>query len=861
MAQTSTQTTTTSGADTTKSRCQTSSAGSQRIKKSRASRWRAISLVAVHLLFLIHILHWQLFSSSGETLTPVEPSEAAETIRTGLVNAGFIFFTVTLASTLLLGRLFCGWGCHIVALQDFCGYLMKRAGIRPKMFRTRTLVWVPFIAGFYMFLLPLFHSLFGEIGFVQNLLGPPQPFEGFRLEVSRAEFWETFPGLMVSISTLLVAGFAIVYFLGAKGFCNYGCPYGAFYGALDVASVGRIVADLDKCEQCGHCTASCTSNVQVHKEIQVYEKVVDRACMKCLDCVNVCPNGALKFGFSAPALLSRRRPGTQRIRKTYDVTPGEEVLLWLVGLAIFFAFYRSYGIFPFLFSLAIAGCGVFVFFKTYQLFRKPHVTFHRRVFRKQSQLTGAGRVFLGVALLFGLLTVHTGVIRIVGLVANRQTPETSYSFDELMAEDFRVTAAEVKAAQRARSTLSLLRPFWRGGWGLFDQQLLEDRLAYLSLYARDYHKAATYLEESTRESGYLPNLTLRLARVYVRKRLYQDALIVLKRSLERHPNSQAAMGELIQVHGQLGDAGGLSKFFREFITHNSNQIAARVIFANRVLQPLGQREEAERLFAEAKSLIDSGEATDLKNSGRQLYLEEYSQYLLQRGELERVLPLMKQLSLEYEPGGDAPIWLRTLLDSPERPDWIREVLSELELSRQTYRHALDHLLNQDKKATAEAVGRVALTIYPNDEMLFGRTVRLSLRAPAHYPPAKRAAEDFLSRNPESFRVRALYAEILLNLGDRKTALSQATLAARAAPDDVAVQRLFAAALILNGQVNRAIEVQTRVASKLNPDDPLDAHRLLEIYQNLGHRTQIQYWEAELKRRTERMRRPSGSDPR
>ena len=39
----------------------------------------------------------------------------------------------------------------------------------------------------------------------------------------------------------------------------------------------------------------CTSNVRVHEEIREYGGVVDPGCMKCLDCVSVCPNDALSY--------------------------------------------------------------------------------------------------------------------------------------------------------------------------------------------------------------------------------------------------------------------------------------------------------------------------------------------------------------------------------------------------------------------------------------------------------------------------------------------------------------------------------------------------------------------------------------
>ena len=65
-------------------------------------------------------------------------------------------------------------------------------------------------------------------------------------------FWETFPGPGMAIATILVAGFLLVYWLGAKGFCSYGCPYGAFFAIGDRVTIlkqGRVVGSID--HECG----------------------------------------------------------------------------------------------------------------------------------------------------------------------------------------------------------------------------------------------------------------------------------------------------------------------------------------------------------------------------------------------------------------------------------------------------------------------------------------------------------------------------------------------------------------------------------------------------------------------------------
>ena len=95
------------------------------IRRSKAGPWRAIVLLLVHALLAIHIAHWW---ATGKTLSPLEPSEAMRFSQSSVVNAGLIFFALTIGSTLVLGRWFCGWACHVVALQDASRWLLGKIG-------------------------------------------------------------------------------------------------------------------------------------------------------------------------------------------------------------------------------------------------------------------------------------------------------------------------------------------------------------------------------------------------------------------------------------------------------------------------------------------------------------------------------------------------------------------------------------------------------------------------------------------------------------------------------------------------------------------------------------------------------------
>ena len=373
-----------------------------RDKKSRVKIWRLISLSTVILLMVAHYIQWRV---SGRTISPIEPSEAMYTLQSGAVNAGFIFFTLAIIGTFIFGRFVCGWGCHIVALQDGCTWIMKRIGITPKPFRSRLLIFVPIIAALYMFVWPTFaRALFTTSG--QAVI------PNFTNHLVTSDFWATFPTTAVAVPFLFICGFMTIYFLGSKGFCTYACPYGGVFGFTDKFSPGRIRV-TNACNECGHCTAVCTSNVIVHAEVKQHGMVVDPGCMKCMDCVSVCPTDALFFGFGKPAITGRRPSSSGAVllsNKNYSLSWPEEIFASAFFLASFLAVWDVYQLVPMLMALGIAAVATFLATKTIKLVRNSDSSFLKYILRRSGMLTRAGYGFLAFAVLWLGVIVHSGWI-------------------------------------------------------------------------------------------------------------------------------------------------------------------------------------------------------------------------------------------------------------------------------------------------------------------------------------------------------------------------------------------------------------------------------------------------------------------
>lgn len=365
------------------------------IRASGTSRWRAVALLTLTLLMVAHYIQWRMM---GTTVSPIEPSETMYTLQNGAINAGFIFFTLALLATLIFGRFVCGWGCHILALQDFCAWVLKKAGLTPRPFRSRLLVFVPLVAALYMFVWPT----------ASRYLAAPRSeplIPQFTNHIITTNFWATFPSFLVAVPFLFICGFLTVYFLGSKGFCTYACPYGGFFGVIDKLAPGKIRV-TDACNQCGHCTATCTSNVIVHAEVKEFGMVVDPGCMKCMDCISVCPNDALYFGFGKPSITAGKS-----LAKNYSLTWPEELVAAAVFIASYLAVWDAYQLVPMLMALGIASITSYLVVRAITLFRSSDLSFYRFNLKSSGTVSRAGWVFLSFALLWTGVNAHTGWVR------------------------------------------------------------------------------------------------------------------------------------------------------------------------------------------------------------------------------------------------------------------------------------------------------------------------------------------------------------------------------------------------------------------------------------------------------------------
>jgi len=448
-----------------------------RTRRWRIAHWRALALIGVNLLIAAHLLHWTV---AGETLGRVVLADAKITLERGMINPGFLLFALALASTALFGRFFCGWACHMGGLQDLSAWLLARAGIRPRPFRSRLLGWIPLLLALYLFVWPsLVRSLIapwlsGVTPEFAAWLDPPAPLRGWSLALRSRDLWVGMPDLAVAIPFLLVCGVATVYFLGARGLCRYGCPYGGLLRPVEQLAPLRIVVDPDRCDGCARCSAACTLSIRVHEQVQAHGAVLDADCMRTLDCVDACPHQALALRPTTPPAWREQTPPP-----TYDLRLRDELRVAAVAFMTLLATRGLYGRIPLLLAATLAVLAGFLVFLGLKLAERPDWRFARLNLRRAGRLTRAGLAAAVLLLVLASLLAQTLVLRAVLWQAARLDAQVLVGFATVAADA--VPPPQRTAAARAARWYRLAQPLGDGGIALAVTPEVPLRLAWLDL--------------------------------------------------------------------------------------------------------------------------------------------------------------------------------------------------------------------------------------------------------------------------------------------------------------------------------------------------------------------------------------------
>lgn len=541
-------------------------------------RTRLVFLGVVNVVILLHIFAYYVLDR--REIGCVDFFGLATFVGKGQITAGTVFLAALVVVTLLLGRVFCGWGCHFALFQDLLVKLLQRMGVRTTFRRSRLEFIVPPLLLFVTLLYPIL-AWWREAG-VPTVISA---------NISYPEVWHLLPGVKGVVLILVVDVVVLTLLFGSRAFCRYICPYGLFLKPLHALSPLRV-AKVGDCSGCGSCARSCPTGVPIKYEVETFGVVHDLNCMNCGDCVAACPTGALSLRPTRRAYaLSFKRIVTQSSHPRWvDAT-----LLVSAVLGLFLFRGREFGDFLAVGLGLATGATIVIALRPQQFIRA-----RRSLARPSLRTLRYGAIVAAAFLTLGL------VGQAVGLYALRHGHGALENRDYVRLE--RTYAATVPAIRALRPATFYLDDF-------------ED---HVDTIADDVHREGDRLlvegALSDAAHAYRSVLKLRPDRIAAHGNLgtallkdgdYFGAVRCYLRVLEADPNDLIALYHLAMAHIQLKQHDDAILLVRRILDIDTVGNAYDLMKENPLFQLLESYPEYRRSMA-AYALVQPPGATNVK---------------------------------------------------------------------------------------------------------------------------------------------------------------------------------------------------------------------------------------------------------
>lgn len=227
----------------------------------------------------IILMSFFLFPATFYYLSPALIMQASSK---GIINGSFILFSLMFLTSLLVGRLFCGWVCPGAGCQESI-FQSSSKEVKKGNF-IKWINWFPWIAAIAVL-------AFKAGGY------------------NRTDFfYQTAYGFSVSDVPSLVTYFAVLLLLivlpaflfGKRSFCHHLCWMAPFMitgrkagNLLKLPSL-HLMPEPGKCKSCHTCNENCPMSLPVEKMVNT-KSMENSECILCGSCVDGCKNGALKY--------------------------------------------------------------------------------------------------------------------------------------------------------------------------------------------------------------------------------------------------------------------------------------------------------------------------------------------------------------------------------------------------------------------------------------------------------------------------------------------------------------------------------------------------------------------------------------
>jgi len=240
--------------------------------------------VRITILVVATVFAGVIFGGFPNLLMPFQQTLSTIAVR-GDVTKLFPVFTVfggLIITTIFLGRVLCGFACHIGTLQELISQINfksdEEAQNNNKFHIETSSVKASLIRRFFLFIIILLAGIWSI-----QILQIFNPNLGFWYFINMFTFTFIFPliGLVVvSIISIFIY----------RPFCRFICPAGAV-ASLCARVTRRKYRRTKDCNECGLCEKICPT-----QEASADSK--KNECYYCNRCIEVCPKDAIEFSKS-----------------------------------------------------------------------------------------------------------------------------------------------------------------------------------------------------------------------------------------------------------------------------------------------------------------------------------------------------------------------------------------------------------------------------------------------------------------------------------------------------------------------------------------------------------------------------------
>ncbi len=203
-----------------------------------------------------------------------------------------IVLVFLLGTTLLIGRVFCGIACPLGAAQELLSTWRFKSKVIPKEKAGRKIDISPKIATIIRW---IFFALFAvlAIAWSFSIVDILNPFIGYKVF---ANPWV--PVFLIPMIALIVVLLSSLFIY--RPWCRLFCPFGAL--ASLTARFSRVkLQRTDKCTDCQLCEKVCPTD-------EATRDASKGECYLCNRCIEICPQGAITFGFKHDVRTDSPKP-------------------------------------------------------------------------------------------------------------------------------------------------------------------------------------------------------------------------------------------------------------------------------------------------------------------------------------------------------------------------------------------------------------------------------------------------------------------------------------------------------------------------------------------------------------------------